>query len=192
VLKSIPPHGRRACVCEGSFRGLSQREGRGRQTHASRPSWLLKLEINSWRWEGVPFYIRAGKCLPVTCTEGDGHIPSPARRVDGHSTAPRIGFRFRISPDVAIGLGAMDQDAGLTEMVGERVELLATSRPARGRPWTPTSGCWGTRCAATRPCLRARGLCGASMADRRAGARQCYARLFLRAQYLGHPARWTR
>ena len=52
----------------GQFRGYRQEKGVARDSKVETFA-ALRLEIDSWRWKGVPFYIRAGKCLPVTCTE---------------------------------------------------------------------------------------------------------------------------
>src|SRR4029077_814921 len=66
VLKAIPPIEEKDLV-RGQFRGYRDENGvaKDSQTETFAP---LKLEVNSWRWKGVPFYIRAGKCLPKTCT----------------------------------------------------------------------------------------------------------------------------
>ena len=60
----------------------------------------LRLEIDSWRWQGVPFYIRAGKCLPVTCTEVVVRLAPAAARVFTASSCMPNHLRFRISPDM--------------------------------------------------------------------------------------------
>src|SRR5262249_44993322 len=86
----------------------------------------LRLEVRSWRWLGVPVFIRAGKRLPVTCTEVLVRLRRPPALYAEH---PRANcFRFRISPDVAIGLEAMALEPG-EEMTGRPVELLATHHP---------------------------------------------------------------
>ncbi len=87
----------------------------------------VKLQIHSWRWEGVPFFIRAGKMLPVTCTEVFVELRRPP---DIYSDAPLIPnhVRFRLSPEIAIALGTMVMDPG-DEMVGRPQELLATHQP---------------------------------------------------------------
>jgi glucose-6-phosphate 1-dehydrogenase len=87
----------------------------------------VKLDIHSWRWEGVPFYVRAGKKLPVTCTEVKATFKQPPP-VWGCEAPPSNELRFRISPDVAIGLEAMTKLPG-EEMTGEIVELVAASEP---------------------------------------------------------------
>src|SRR5207248_9821780 len=64
-------------------------------------SAALQLEIDSWRWRGVPFYIRAGKCLPVTCTEVLVQLHQPPTMYQGYDLHPN-SCRFRISPDVTL------------------------------------------------------------------------------------------
>src|SRR5207249_1431276 len=66
-LQAIPPLDAKNLV-DGQFRGY--REEAGVATDSKVATFAaLRLEIDSWRWGGVPFYIRAGKCLPVTCAE---------------------------------------------------------------------------------------------------------------------------
>ena len=67
VLKSIPPLEPRDVV-RGQFRGYRKEPGVAPDSQVETFA-ALRLEIDSWRWQGVPFYIRAGKSLPVTCTE---------------------------------------------------------------------------------------------------------------------------
>src|ERR1700723_2601354 len=67
VLKAIPPIDVNNLV-RGQFRGYRQ-EGGVRPDSKMETFAALRLEIDSWRWKNVPFYIRAGKNLPVTCTE---------------------------------------------------------------------------------------------------------------------------
>ncbi len=85
----------------------------------------LKLEIDNWRWAGVPFYIRAGKCLPLTCTEVRVEFKVPPTACFGERVAGPNYLRFRLGPDVAIALGVRSKTAG-EAMVGQEVELLAT------------------------------------------------------------------
>ena len=63
VLKAIPPIEERNLV-RGQFRGYRDENGVAKNSHTETFA-AVKLEINSWRWKGVPFYIRAGKCLPT-------------------------------------------------------------------------------------------------------------------------------
>ena len=87
----------------------------------------MRFYVNSWRWQDVPFYIRAGKCLPVTCTEVFVRMRRPPR-VFPNCCPGANHFRFRISPDVttAFGVIVMDREE---KMIGESVELLAHHHP---------------------------------------------------------------
>ena len=84
----------------------------------------LRLYINSWRWQGVPFYIRAGKCLPVTATEVIATLREPPPIFLKNPLPPNY-FRFRVSPGLAIAVGAHVKVAG-DGMQGEAVELLVS------------------------------------------------------------------
>jgi glucose-6-phosphate 1-dehydrogenase len=125
VLKSIPPIGAKDLL-RGQFRGYRQEPGVAadstRETFAA-----LRLEIDSWRWAGVPFFIRAGKALPVTCTEVLVRLHRAPKIFPAHSGIANH-VRFRISPEmtIAIGTTVMDPD---DRMVGEPLELLASRRP---------------------------------------------------------------
>jgi glucose-6-phosphate 1-dehydrogenase len=119
VLKAMKPLAA-GDVVRGQFRGYRDEKGvspgSAVETYAA-----VRLAINSWRWQGVPFYLRAGKCLPVTCTEVLVRFRRPPP-VYETSSPPANSLRFRISPDVAIGLGVMVKDPG-EQMVGNPVEL---------------------------------------------------------------------
>jgi glucose-6-phosphate 1-dehydrogenase len=81
----------------------------------------VRFEIDSWRWDGVPFLIRAGKCLPVTATEVLVKLKHPPlRRFPNQNNY----FRFRLGPDFSINLGAQIKRPG-PEMVPMPVELSA-------------------------------------------------------------------
>jgi len=83
----------------------------------------IKLEIDSWRWAGVPVYVRAGKLLPVTCTEAFIEFKRPPRETFGEivpSTSAHM--RIRVSPDLTIALGTRVKTPG-EQMVGRDVEL---------------------------------------------------------------------
>ncbi|MEZ5840758.1 MAG: glucose-6-phosphate dehydrogenase [Hyphomicrobiales bacterium] len=83
----------------------------------------LHLHIDNWRWQGVPFLVRAGKSLPVTATEVvvNLHYPPQVLFKDDRPAFPNY-FRFRLGPTVLIGLGTRAKKAG-EDMVGEQVEL---------------------------------------------------------------------
>jgi glucose-6-phosphate 1-dehydrogenase len=128
VLKAIPSIRERDLV-RGQFRGYRDEPGvakdSGVETFAA-----LRLEINSWRWKGVPFYIRAGKRLPVTCTEVVGRFRKPPTIVpDDILTENHL--RLRINPDVTIAMGMTVMGAS-EKLIGEPAEMVASSLPAAG------------------------------------------------------------
>jgi glucose-6-phosphate 1-dehydrogenase len=130
VLKAMPPLDAKDLV-RGQFRGYRQEAGVAPSSQVETFA-ALRLEINSWRWQGVPFYIRAGKSLPVTCTEVAVRMRRPPTVFPDCSPVSNY-FRFRISPDVtaAFGLTVMDQ---AEKSIGETVELLASARPGADEP----------------------------------------------------------
>ena len=151
VLKSIPPIEAKDLV-RGQFRGYRSEPGVAPDSQVETFA-ALKLEIDSWRWAGVPFYIRAGKSLPVTCTEVVVRLRRAPKIFPACTGVPNH-FRFRISPEMTIAIGVTVMDLE-DRMIGQQIELLASRRPARRR-WTPTNACWATRWRATRRCSRAR------------------------------------
>jgi len=98
----------------------------------------LRLFIDSWRWEGVPWYLRSGKYLATTATEVLVELNPPPQRLfaDSAPTAGRTNYvRFRISPSAAIALAARVKLAG-KEFVGEQRELyLSEEQPAEESPY---------------------------------------------------------
>ena len=123
VLGAIAPLDPRGYV-RGQFRGYRDQRGVAPDSRVETFA-AVRLEIDNWRWAGVPFYIRAGKCLPVTCTEVFVELKAPPTSAFGESAAPPNYLRFRLGPDVAIALGVRSKAPGET-MVGQDVELLAT------------------------------------------------------------------
>jgi glucose-6-phosphate 1-dehydrogenase len=120
VLKGIRPL-RSLDVVRGQFRGY--REEPGVSPNSQTETFVaLRLEINSWRWKGVPFYIRAGKRLPVTATEVVVKLRRPPS-VFSALPSPANYFRFRVTPDLMIAVGASVKKAG-DEIEGEHVELV--------------------------------------------------------------------
>jgi glucose-6-phosphate 1-dehydrogenase len=83
----------------------------------------VKLEIDSWRWAGVPIYVRAGKMMPVTCTEALVEFKRPPKETFGELVPTSSAhMRIRVSPDMTIGLGVRVKTPG-ERMVGRDVEL---------------------------------------------------------------------
>ena len=101
VLKAIPPL-EAGNLVRGQFRGYCQEPGVAPGSQVETFA-ALKLEIDSWRWRGVPFYLRAGKCLPVTCTEVVVRLRQPPTMYQGYDLKPNY-CRLRISPDIAFGI----------------------------------------------------------------------------------------
>src|ERR671925_2057644 len=86
VLKAIPPIDEKDLV-RGQFRGYRDEKGVAKDSLVETFA-ALRLEINSWRWKGVPFYIRAGKCLPVTCAEVVVRLRQPPTMYQGYDLKP--------------------------------------------------------------------------------------------------------
>jgi glucose-6-phosphate 1-dehydrogenase len=128
VLKAIPPLDANELV-RGQFRGYRQEKGVGPDSKVETFA-ALRLEVDSWRWKGVPFYIRAGKNLPVTCTEVFGRFRKPPT-VIRESALSRNYLRFRISPEMTIAVGATVMAPG-DVMKGETVEMVASRHPRPG------------------------------------------------------------
>jgi glucose-6-phosphate 1-dehydrogenase len=111
-------------VVRGQYRGY--RDERGVAPNSRTETFAaLHLEIDSWRWKGVPFYVRAGKWLPVTCTEILLRLRKPPAKVLASSLIHNH-VRLRISPDVTIAMSmmALAQREGFA---GQVVEMLASS-----------------------------------------------------------------
>jgi len=128
VLKAIPPLNPKNVV-RGQFVGYRQEKGVAADSQVATFA-AVNLSINSWRWQGVPFYIRAGKCLPVTCTEVFVQLHRPPA-IFAEASPPANYHRFRISPEVSIALGTMVKTPGET-MAGTPTELLASHHPDSG------------------------------------------------------------
>jgi glucose-6-phosphate 1-dehydrogenase len=110
-------------VVRGQFKGY--RDEKGVKPDSTVETFVaLRLYIDSWRWKGVPFYIRAGKSLPVTATEVTAVLRQPPTMFP-EVTASENYLRFRVSPVLSIGIGALVKKPG-DAMTGDAVELLAT------------------------------------------------------------------
>ena len=125
VLKAIPPIQVEDVVC-GQFRGYRNENGVSRDSRVETYA-ALRVEIDSWRWKGVPFYIRAGKYLPVTVTEVLATFCEPPTFLRGQAPG-RNYLRFRIGPEMEIAIGTIvmrDKES----LEGHAVEMLASRRP---------------------------------------------------------------
>ena len=97
LLKAIPPLEVKNVV-RGQFRGYRNERGVAADSKVETFA-AMQLAIDSWRWRGVPFYIRAGKCLPVTCTEVLVRLRQPPTMYEGFDLRSNH-YRMRISPDI--------------------------------------------------------------------------------------------
>jgi glucose-6-phosphate 1-dehydrogenase len=125
VLKAIPALAPDDFV-RGQFRGYRSEEGVAPDS-TTETFVALRLHIDSWRWQGVPFYIRAGKQLPVTCTEVIVRLLQPPTMFHDYELAANY-CRFRISPDITIAIGANVIAPG-HETGGEIAEMFGTRLP---------------------------------------------------------------
>ncbi len=132
LLKAVRPLDA-SHVVRGQYAGY--REVRGVRPDSEVETYVaVKLEIDTWRWAGVPIYIRAGKELPVTAAEIVVEFKRPPRETFGEIVSSASShLRMRISPDVSIGLGLRVKTPG-EHMVGHDVELILTERAADDRP----------------------------------------------------------
>jgi glucose-6-phosphate 1-dehydrogenase len=125
VFRSIPAL-RPEDLVRGQFRGYRQEPGVKPDSQVETFA-AVRLWVDSWRWESVPFFIRAGKCLPTTATEVIVHLRRPplAKRFPQHGNY----VRFRLSPEVQIGIGAQRKKPGEQLLQLEPVELSAVHKP---------------------------------------------------------------
>jgi len=117
-----------AHVARGQFRGYRDEPGVAADSNVET-FVALRLQIDTWRWAGVPFYVRAGKCLPLTATEVVVDLkPPPLRIFDDVPASMSNYFRFRLSPEVLLSAGVRVKAAG-DVMRGDPVELVARHQP---------------------------------------------------------------
>ncbi len=113
-----------ARMVRGQFRGYRDEPGVAPDSQVETFAALC-LQIDTWRWAGVPFYIRTGKCLPITATEVVVDLKCPPVAIfDEIGPAQSNYFRFRLGPEVVISTGARVKRPG-EKMIGEPVELVA-------------------------------------------------------------------
>ena len=131
VLRAIRPVAEHDIV-RGQYRGYRSEQGvdphSGVETFAA-----LRLHVDSWRWAGVPFFIRAGKGLPVTATEVVVALKRPPRKLFHEAVPADANYvRFQLGPEqVAIAIGVRTKKPG-TAMVGRHVELYCCNERSDG------------------------------------------------------------
>jgi glucose-6-phosphate 1-dehydrogenase len=126
LLKAVRPV-HPAQLIRGQFSGYRKEPGVAADSRVETYA-ALALQIDSWRWSGVPFYLRAGKCLPVTATEVVVELKPPPANIFGDLGPEQPNhLRFRLGPDVAIALGAHTKKPGPV-MTGRDVELFVAQQ----------------------------------------------------------------
>ena len=111
-------------VVRGQFDGYRNEPGVAKDSNVETFA-ALRLHIDTWRWAGVPFYIRTGKCLPVTATEILVDLKTPPLPIFDTIEPPQSNtFRFRLSPEVVISASTRVKRPGAA-MRGQSVELIA-------------------------------------------------------------------
>jgi len=128
VLKAIPAIDPKNVV-RGQFVGYLDEKGVAPNSQVETFA-ALQLEVKSWRWDGVPFYIRAGKNLPVTVTEVMARMRQPPMTNMTEPDTPRNYMRFRISPEMTIAMAVAVVPSGGGKH--QEVELVASRHPQPG------------------------------------------------------------
>jgi glucose-6-phosphate 1-dehydrogenase len=128
VLRTVRPMNAEKII-RGQFRGYRDEPGVAKDSPVATYA-ALRLDVDSWRWSGVPFYVRAGKNLKMTVTEVMVEFKVPPQVVFKEPT-PAMGnyVRLRLGPQVAIALGARAKKPG-ESMSGRQVELSIVEHPA--------------------------------------------------------------
>jgi glucose-6-phosphate 1-dehydrogenase len=130
VLRTVRPMTTDRMV-RGQFRGYRDEPGVSRDSYMATYA-ALELFVDSWRWEGVPFFVRAGKAMKMTTTEVFIEFKNPPQVVFSEPT-PSVGnyVRFRFSPKVEIAIGARAKRPG-EGMAGRPLELSVVDQPQQG------------------------------------------------------------
>lgn len=127
VLKAVRPLSAREVV-RGQFDGYCDEDGVPAESRVET-FVAVRLLIDSWRWAGVPFLVRAGKRLPLSATEVTVTLRAPPQQVfDPLEYHGENRVRFRLSPEVVIAIAARTKRPG-EEMVGDETELRAVQQP---------------------------------------------------------------
>ncbi|HEX6739178.1 MAG TPA: glucose-6-phosphate dehydrogenase [Vicinamibacteria bacterium] len=131
VLRNVRPLSFDNMV-RGQYRGYREEEGVAPDSYMGTFA-ALRLFVDSWRWAGVPFLVRAGKCLNTTVTEVMVELKNPPPVVFAEPPPPMGNYlRFRLGPQVAIAIGARAKHPG-EGMTGDPVELSVVDLPGPGQ-----------------------------------------------------------
>jgi len=112
-------------VVRGQYIGYRQENGVARDSKVETYA-AVRLHVDSPRWEGVPFFIRAGKCLPTTMSEVLVTLKQPA--ISNLCQGQANFVRFQLSPDVTIAIGAFVKRPG-DQLIGDPTELKVVNHP---------------------------------------------------------------
>jgi glucose-6-phosphate 1-dehydrogenase len=126
VLRTVRPLSVDDLV-RGQFRGYREEPGVAPDSYMATYA-ALRLWVDSWRWEGVPFFVRAGKCLRTTATEVTVELRRVPKIFREPSPADGNYVRLRVSPEIVIAVGARVKRPG-EGMTGEPIELSLVDRP---------------------------------------------------------------
>jgi glucose-6-phosphate 1-dehydrogenase len=132
LLKAVRPLDA-ASMVRGQYKGY--RDVKGVRPDSTTETFVaVKLFVDSWRWAGVPIYIRAGKCMPLTAAEVTVEFKAPPRSTFGETLDPSTNYmRARLSPDVGSAIGLRMKHPG-ERMTGDNVELSLTQRAGSDMP----------------------------------------------------------
>ncbi len=147
VLKSVQPLSA-GDVVRGQYRGYLDTPG-VKKDSKTETYVALRLAINSWRWRGVPFFIRAGKSLPKTETEVHRDTATAVRDLFSTEAPPPNYVRFRISGEPVIAIGASIKAAG-DQLRGCPIELVADQECGSKTRCCLTRSCWAMPWLGTR------------------------------------------
>ena len=133
AMRALKP----ADMVRGQYTGYRQEQDVAKNSDVETYC-ALRLLIDSWRWDGVPWYLRSGKCLPDTATEVLVELKAPPQKLFADASAA-MGkgnyLRFRLSPKAEIGLAARVKLAG-EEFIGQQRELyLLEQQPGEESPY---------------------------------------------------------
>ncbi|MES1213381.1 MAG: glucose-6-phosphate dehydrogenase [Singulisphaera sp.] len=131
VLRTVQPLDP-AAIVRGQFRGYRDEAGVAMDSTVETFA-ACRFCIHNWRWAGVPFYVRVGKCLPVTSTEVRVILKKQPQTVLSESEAGWSNYlRFRLNPEVVLALSTRAKKPG-EQMLGEEVELHAQHQSPEDR-----------------------------------------------------------
>ena len=182
VLRAVQ-HPERRGIVRGQYAGYRDEDGVAPNSDVETYA-ALRFDIDSWRWAGVPFFVRTGKRLPVTATEVMATFRRPPQRLFDEALPPRPNYlRFRLGPDrVAIALGARIKSPG-EAMAGQRDRAVRVQLARRRDDALRAAA--GRRDARRHHAVRAAGLGRGRLGHRGPAARERPAGRAVRAGQLG-------